>query len=168
MIWIVAIIAIIVVFSLAAGLIGSDKAVARSQARLERENRIVSRVAAYRDYIRREGDEALQRLSDNELEDLIANAMRGIANDIDDIRSLTKFAFWASGALVTVALFAAPGAIEPIWQYVPKSYPVFMVLWVLTVLGTAYAISRLVSSWRARVTARKWEARGWDVSRLIV
>ena len=90
MIFIFGIIAIIVVISLISAASRSGEQIAAAQASAEWENRMVSRVAAYRDYIRREGDNDLKKLSDNELEDMISDAVRGVASDIGYVVYILK------------------------------------------------------------------------------
>ena len=167
MIYIFAIIAIIVVISLISTSGRTAKQIAAAQASAEWENKMVSRVAAYRDFIRREGDEDLKKLSDNELEDMIANAVRGVANDIGYLSSLQSWAFWLT---IIPAILGFGFLGKMIVGGSPEGQTAVIILAVSGVCGViaAYLFSKQVVSWRGNAIERTWEARGWDVSKLIV
>ena len=169
MIWIFGIIAIIVVISLAVAVISSDKEaaeqIASAQVKAEWETRMASRVAAYKDYIRREGDKDWQKLSDNELEDMIANAMRGVRRDINKLASLANRSKWGATILIWAAviflIFNTPGL-----DFLMILGIIFGALVVSGVAG--YFVSRWVISSQGSKIDRKWESQGWDVDKLIV
>lgn len=168
-IWIFGIIALVVVISLISTSSSSGNQIAAAQASAEWESRMASRVAAYKDYIRREGDESWKKLSDNELEDMIANAMRGLARDITDARSLVKMAFWVTGAVVVITAFFLLPKIEYIRKIMQDiGFPIFFIVLIVAVFGTGFVASRIVSAWREKAIERKWSRGGWDVSKLIV
>lgn len=165
MIWILGIVALIVVIALISAIGRSGDQVAAAQASAEWERRMASRVAAYRDYLRREGDDDWQKMSDNELDDLIENAIRLFARDIQEARSLAKLAFWVTGAAVTICGVVY---LESLQSYVKDMSPlVFMSLWMIAVLGSGYAMSRIVGAWRVKAVENRW-SRGWEVDKLIV
>jgi hypothetical protein len=126
---------------------------------------MLSRMAAYRDFIRREGDESWQKLSDNELEDMIANAMRGFASDIAGARALVKMTFWVAGAAVVCGLLFFLDDLQGVAR--GMSMPIFFALWFAAVLGTGFVAALVVSYWREKSIEKKW-SRGWDVNKLIV
>lgn len=123
---------------------------------------MASRVAAYRDYLRREGGEDWQKLSDNELDDLIASAMRAAENDRNELQSIKTISFWATIILICV-----------IFLYLSLSYEIelnaslFVGLWAGSMIA-GFLLSRIIFKWRLASLARKWEASGWNISKLIV
>lgn len=168
MIYILGIVAIIVVIALISAVGRSGNQFAAAHANVEWERRMLSRMAAYRDFIRREGDESWQKLSDNELEDMIANAMRGFASDIAGARALVKMTFWVAGAVVVITAFFLLPKIENIRQIMQDmGFPIFFIVLIVAVLGTGFVAALVVSYWREKVIEQKW-SRGWDVNKLIV
>ena len=167
MIFIIGIVLIIVVISLIAALFSSGDQIAAVQANVEWERRMTSRVAAYRDFIRREGNENWKKLSDNELEDMIANAVRGVARDIRHLRSVKSWAYWISLIpSIFGFMYVGMGVIggSPDGQILITMY----IISGICGLVAAYFISRMVVTWRGNAIDRAWVSRGWDVDKLIV
>ncbi|WP_422031756.1 hypothetical protein [Roseovarius sp.] len=166
MIYLIGIVAIIVFIALIGALGRSDKQYAAAQASADFERRMASRVVAYRDYLRREGDESWQKLSDHELEDLIGNAIRGLAADFREARGLAKAVFWVPGAVFTIIVVYN---IESWRQSLTEMGPLLVIgIWIAIVFGSGFVAALAVAYWRDTAIARKWTRAGWDINRLSV
>ncbi len=160
MIWIIG---IIIVFVLIFAISSSGSKIADAQANAELENRMVSRIEAYRDFIRREGGKPeWEKMTDNELEDQIASAIRNYNKSHDGVGFISRIIF-VVGCAATVA-----GALFFFTKNFIDEYGAGTSTLILLGIGVGggVIIAWVLSNLFRKKIDNDFINRGWDIEKL--